>query len=273
MKPIITLLTDFGTKDPFVAEMKAVILSINPEVVIVDISHEVKKFDVKQGAFLLTCAYKYFPRGTVHVVVIDPGVGTERRGVVIRSRNYYFVGPDNGVLLMAALDDGIVEIYEIRNKRYTLELISTTFHGRDVFAPVAAYITKGIPLNEIGPKLNILDLVKPSYVEVKVYNGVIEGEVVYVDSFGNVITNIRSKHLKKLNIGYGELVHIEIPSKNLKLTLPLVPSYGYVKLGSDLCLVNSHDFFELATNQGNFSSKYGIDIGDKVLIKVMSRHQ
>jgi len=140
MRQVITLLTDFGTRDYFVASMKGVILSINPDAVVIDITHDVPSFNVLKAAFILWATYRYYPRGTVHVVVVDPGVGTSRRALAIRSRNYYFIGPDNGVLTMAAEDDGVVEVREISNRSVMLGEVSSTFHGRDIFAPAAAHI-------------------------------------------------------------------------------------------------------------------------------------
>jgi len=140
--PIVTLLTDFGLKDPYVAEMKAVILSICPEAWIVDVSHMVKKFDVRMGAFILAQAAPYFPAGTVHVAVVDPGVGTERRPIIVEAKRSFYVGPDNGVLMLSAKREGILHIYEIKNRKYMLQKISRTFHGRDVFSPVAAHLAR-----------------------------------------------------------------------------------------------------------------------------------
>jgi len=261
MRRIITLLTDFGLRDYFVAEMKGVILSINPNVEIVDISHDVEKFDVVQGAFLLVCAYKWFPKGTIHVVVVDPGVGTERKPIVIKTRNYYFVGPDNGVLSASAIKDGVEEVYEIE-VRETSE-VSTTFHGRDIFAPIAAYISLGKDLSSLGRKIDrfiILDLFK-----VSTFKGAIKGAVIHVDSFGNVITSIEREHLGKVNINYGDALEVLIG--NVNVNVKLLPAYGYVKPGELLAIVNSEGFLEIAANMSNAASRLGVGVGDEVVVR------
>ncbi len=266
MRPVITLLTDFGTRDPFVAEMKAVILSICPEATIVDISHDVEKFNIRHGAFVLACAYRYFPKRTIHVVVVDPGVGTERRPIVIKTRNYYFIGPDNGVLLLAADEDGIEEVREIKNPRYMLPQISTTFHGRDIFAPAAAYIARGVPLRDLGPELKPNQLNRPKFSTVEIRGNAIEGEVLHIDSFGNVITNIKAHHLDEIGIRYGMRLLVKLPDLGIELEVPFVKSYGYVDVGKELSLIDSHDFLELAINQGSFCSRYGVRVGMRVII-------
>lgn len=261
MRRIITLLTDFGLHDYFVAEMKGVILSINPNVEIVDISHSIEKFNIVQGAFLLVCAYKWFPRGTIHVVVIDPGVGTKRKPIVIKTRNYYFVGPDNGVLSASAIKDGVEEVYEIEARE--AKEISKTFHGRDIFAPTAAYISLGEDLSSLGKRIDrfvVLDLFKVSIVE-----GMIKGAVIYIDSFGNVITSIEKEHLSKVNINYGDTLDIVIG--NISISVKLLPTYGYVKPGKLLAIINSEGFLEIAANMSNAASRLRVKVGDDVIIR------
>ncbi len=266
MRRIITLLTDFGTKDYFVAEMKAVILSINPNVEIVDITHEVEKYNILNASFILACAYKWFPKGTVHVVVVDPGVGTKRRAIVVESKNYYFVGPDNGVLMMASLRDGIKRVVEITNKKYMLERISTTFHGRDIFAPVAAYISKGVDLSDIGREIN--DYIVPEFVEPQIVDKrTIIGKIIHIDSFGNLITNIDRSILDKLNVSYGH--HLEVRLRNKVIRVPFLPSYGYVKKGEFLALIDSEDFLEIAVNQGNASKILNAKINDTIEVQIV----
>ena len=162
---MITLTSDFGLKDPYVAEMKGVILTINPNATIIDITHDVEKFDIRMGAFMLASAAPYFPKGTVHLAVVDPGVGTERRAILVQTKQGFFVGPDNGVLMLAAKNQGIEHIYELSNPKFMLPKVSATFHGRDIFAPAAAYLDIGVKPAEFGPE--ITDAVMPEFVHVK----------------------------------------------------------------------------------------------------------
>ncbi len=186
---VITLLSDFGTEDNSVAVVKGVILGVNPEVQIVDISHSVSPFDIAMGAELLAMAYHYFPRGTIHVAVVDPGVGGDRRGILVATENYYFVGPDNGIFSHVYEDPAFLWVRDLRAVDFFLEKVSSTFHGRDVFAPVAGYLSAGEAPKDFGPIIvNPVKLaVAGSHVRP---GGSIEGEVVYVDHFGNLITNI-----------------------------------------------------------------------------------
>lgn len=153
-RPIITLTTDFGLKDPYVAEMKAVILSISPEATIVDVSHEIEKFNTKMGAYILACVSPFFPKGTIHLTIVDPGVGTSRQPIMLQTRHSFFIGPDNGVLTLAARKDGIIEIRKISNPKLIMRNASNTFHGRDVFAPAAAYLANETPVKDFGPRIS-----------------------------------------------------------------------------------------------------------------------
>ncbi len=264
---VITLLTDFGTKDYFVPSMKGVILSINPGAVIVDITHDVPKFNVFKAAFILYSCYKYFPKGTIHVVVVDPGVGTKRRAIAIRTRNYIFIGPDNGVLMLAAEDDGIVEVREISNKEYMLGSISTTFHGRDIFAPAAAHLSLGKPFEDLGPELKVDDLVKLPIEKPKVVDNVLVGHIVYIDSFGNAMTNITGEVIREFGLSYGDEVYVNIPDARVELRMKFLPSYGHAKKGEVLCLINSENLFELAINQGSFAETFKVREGYKVEVR------
>ncbi|RLF24401.1 MAG: hypothetical protein DRN15_03170 [Thermoprotei archaeon] len=266
--PVITLLTDFGTRDPYVAAMKGVILSICPEARIVDLTHDIEKHDIRQAAFVLLSCYKYFPRGTIHVVVVDPGVGTRRRAVVIKTRRYFFVGPDNGVLQPAACDDNIVECREISNTLLMRSSISRTFHGRDVFAPVAAYIAKGVPLRFIGPEVEPETLVKLYTPTARVEMRSIEGRVIYIDSFGNVVTNIDANTLRKIGVHYGDIVGISVGRRHI--VVKLCRTYGEVGKGELLALIDSFNYLEIAVNQGKASEILGARIGDRVRV---TRHE
>ncbi|MEM3726858.1 MAG: SAM-dependent chlorinase/fluorinase, partial [Candidatus Bathyarchaeia archaeon] len=184
---IIALLTDFGLKDHYVSQIKGVILSINENVKIIDITHEIEKYNVLAGAFILYLASKFFPKGTIYVAVIDPEVGSERKPLLVDAKGDFFIGPDNGLLMLAAKEKGITAVYQLSNIKYFREEISSTFHGRDIFAPVAAYLSLGIPPKEFGKQITNYRV--PSFIEAKVEKNKILCEVIYVDSFGNIITN------------------------------------------------------------------------------------
>jgi len=253
-KPVISLVSDFGSRDPYVAEMKAVILNIYENAQIVDISHEIDKFDVRMGAFLLASAAPHFPKGTVHVAIVDPGVGTMRRPIIVETEKNLFVGPDNGVLMLAAEKEGIKHVYMISNKKFMLQKVSSTFHGRDVFAPVAAYLAKGHSPTEIG--FEISDYIIPEFAKPTVKARTLIGKVLYVDSFGNVFTNISTKHLDKINAKVGDSLLIKLNEKTLRLKY--CTAYGEVNANELLTVVGGHGFIEISANQSNASQRLNI---------------
>jgi len=261
-KPIITLLTDFGLRDSYVAEMKAVILSICPEANIIDISHEVRKYDIRMGAYLLARASRYFPNGTIHLAIVDPGVGSERRAIIVESQRAYYVGPDNGILMMAAEIDGIKHVYQITNKKYMLKTISRTFHGRDIFSPVAAHLARGIPPKEFGPEIK--NPIKPSYTKPKTINKTIEGEIIHIDDFGNIITNITIENLKEIGITEGDIINVKIGEKTMKLKL--CTSYTEIPPNQPLTIIGSGETLEISINQGNAAKTLQTNVGDKVIL-------
>lgn len=262
-QPIITLLSDFGLKDPYIAEMKAVILTLCPEAKIVDISHEIYKFDIHMGAFLLASAAEYFPDGTVHVAVVDPGVGTRRRPIVVETKRSFFVGPDNGVLMLAASKGGLEHVYTIENPQYMRLKISKTFHGRDVFAPVAAHIAKRCAIFEFGKEIE--DYVMPAFAEPRLKGRVMFGEVLHVDDFGNIVTNISPEFLEKLGVHENKSFKVEIGEGTV--TLKLSSAYGDVSLGESLAIIGSHDFLEISVNQGNAARRFKVKNGDSVSVQ------
>jgi len=271
MKPsgVITLTTDFGLKDPYVGEMKGVILSINPYAKIVDITHEVAKFSVREASFVLAASYSYFPRGTAHVVVVDPGVGSERKAIAVRTKNYYFVGPDNGVLMLAAEEDGVESVVEIEPGKYTRESISHTFHGRDVFAPAAAHISLGVPLEELGRGLS--EWVRPSYAKPVVEEGAVRCEVVYVDSFGNVILNVRETDLQRCGVGLG--ARLSVRFKGIAIEVPFCRTFSDVNEGEALLYVGGHGFLELGIREGSASSSLGLELGDRIELQLKQEEE
>jgi hypothetical protein len=259
---IISLLSDFGLKDPYVAEMKAVILSICPEARIVDISHEIEKFNIRMGAFVLASAAPYFPKGTIHVAVVDPGVGTKRRPILVATKRAFYVGPDNGLLMLSAQRQGISHVYHVTNKQFMLPRVSRTFHGRDIFAPTAAHLAKGHAPSESGPEIN--DYVFPRFAEPSLKKKVLFGEILHIDDFGNVITNVSLKELEKMGIKEGDMLRVKL--KEDAITLKLCVAYGEVKAKQPLAIIGSHSFLEISVNQGDASKRFKAKIGDSVQI-------
>ncbi len=207
-KKIISLITDFGLKDPFVGIMKGVMLNINPDLVFVDISHEIQPYNILEAALTLKLAYRYFPKETIHLVVVDPGVGGERLPLAASTADYFFVGPDNGVLSLALEDAGEEKkVIELSERGYFNEVISSTFQGRDIFAPAAAWLSGDVALLEMGPLVS--DFHKISLPKVKIcHGGVLRGEIIYSDHFGNLITNIGKSDLEKLGKELGQTVDL-----------------------------------------------------------------
>jgi len=263
-RPIISLLSDFGLKDPYVAEMKAVILSICQDASIIDISHEIEKFNIRMGAFILAQAARCFPEGTIHVAVVDPGVGTTRRPIIVETERSLYVGPDNGLLILAAENEGIRHVYEITNRKYMLKRISRTFHGRDIFSPAAAYLAKGVEPSKFGPIIQ--DPVKPSFSAPKIREDAIMGEVIHIDGFGNVITNISEENLKAAGISEGNEISIQLNDEELKLKL--CSSYGEVARNRLLSIIGGTGFLEISVNQGSASEFLGVKAGAPVILRL-----
>jgi len=260
--PIITLLSDFGLKDPYVAELKAVILSIHPEARVVDVSHEIEKFNVRMGAFVLASAAPYFPEGTVHVAVVDPGVGTKRRPIVVETKRAFYVGPDNGLLMLAAEREGIRHVHVPSNSRFMLPRVSKTFHGRDIFAPAAAHLARGCKPSDFGSEIR--DWVVPRFAKPRLTKGTLVGEVLHIDDFGNLVTNISRAEFEKTGIREGAVFRFRLRDRATKLKF--CSTYGEVPVGKSLALIGSHDFLEISTNQGSAFKKFGARAGDTVAV-------
>jgi S-adenosylmethionine hydrolase len=256
----ITFLSDFGTKGVYVAQMKGVVSSIS-DAQLIDLSHEVSAQNVREGAFLLWVAAPFFPAGTIHVGVVDPGVGTERKGLIVTTKKQVFVGPDNGLLMPAAHLFGEVVVYEIINPRYMIHPLSRTFHGRDIFAPVAAYIARGVPFAEIGSKTtHFVDLRFPLGEN---QGDRIVGKVLYVDRFGNLITNIPQDILPQVDAGKTMTL---LSGDRRWEQVRFVSSYGFVKPGELLGTVGSSHFLEISMNQGDASKKLGLLVDAEVSV-------
>jgi len=257
---IISLLSDFGLRDPYVAEMKAVILRICPEARIVDIAHEIEKFNIRMGAFVLASAVSYFTKGTIHMAVVDPGVGTKRRPILVVTKRAFYVGPDNGLLMLSAQIQGIRHVYHVKNKQFMLPQVSRTFHGRDIFAPTAAHLAKGHAPSESGPEIN--DYIVPRFAKPSLRQKVLFGEVLHIDDFGNAVTNVSTKDLKKIGIKEGDMIYVKLDEDII--TLKLCRAYGEVKAKQPLAIIGSHSFLEISVNQGNAARKFKVKIGETV---------
>jgi S-adenosyl-L-methionine hydrolase (adenosine-forming) len=251
---IITLTTDFGTRDWFVGSMKGVILGVNPQITIVDITHEIPAGDIRAGAFALAASCRCFPRLTVHVVVVDPGVGSSRAAIVVRTTDYFFVGPDNGVMSLALSQENVLEIRRIENETFLRQPVSGTFHGRDVFAPVAARLTQGVMLDAIGGKLP--DYVRLEWVQPKAVGGLLRGEIIHIDRFGNCITNIGAAVKVTGKVRVAGTVECEFRR-----------AYSEVAPNQPVALIGSTGFLEIAVNGGHAAQLLGLKIGDPVELK------
>lgn len=240
--------------------MKAIILNICPEVNIVDVSHGVAKFDVRMGAYMLASAAPYFSKGTIHVAVVDPGVGTARRGLIVQTKQDFFVGPDNGVLVLAAEKQGIVGVREIVNTKLMLPQVSSTFHGRDMFAPAAAHLANGVSPADFGE--NVRDIVKPDFTKVKSSKNKLTGEVLHVDGFGNIVTNVSGEVFASFKAG--ESVCVNINRRNVKVKF--VKTYAEAQPKEALILVGSQGFVEIAVNLGSAAEALRAKPGDKVAL-------
>jgi S-adenosyl-L-methionine hydrolase (adenosine-forming) len=255
----ITLTTDFGTRDWFIGAMKGVVLGINPRAVTVDLTHEIPPGDIRAGAFTLMAGYDCFPKGTVHVVVVDPGVGSQRRAIAAQTANYLFVGPDNGVLSWALAREKIKAIRLLENPKYFLGTISHTFHGRDIFAPTAAHLSCGVSLKQFGRKLN--DVVRFPWPKPTKQRNEIRGEIVYIDRFGNAITNLQAGLIpngRKIICG-------AIGKQKVRCALALF--YGAVPANSPVAVMGSSGFLEIAVNGGSAARQFGLTIGDAVIVR------
>jgi len=256
-QPLVSLLSDFGLVDPFVAEMKAVILSVCPEVRIVDISHDVDRFSIMMGAFLLFEAAPYFPKGTVHVAVVDPGVGGSRRAIAIRTRRGIYVGPDNGLLIPAAQSDGVMDVFELTNRLMMGSEVSSTFHGRDIFAPAAAHLACGQLPEDCGPR--ITDYVTSPYGDPVFGKGMVTCEVLHVDRFGNVITNLRQAHPSEQGIVLGDKILFYVGRR--RFSSRLVRTFSDLREGEVGAIFGSHGFLEIVAREKSAAEKLRLKRG------------
>jgi S-adenosyl-L-methionine hydrolase (adenosine-forming) len=257
---VITLLSDFG--DVYPASMKGVILGIDPVANIVDITHSIPRHDIRAGAFVLMTTAKYYPSGTVHIAVVDPGVGTKRRAIALRAesregKTQFFIGPDNGLLIPAAKSIGKIKVYEISNRALFRENISHTFHGRDIFAPTGGYISKGLGIEKVGERINDFNVL--DFGAGKKIKNSLKGEVIYIDMFGNIITNFFGK---SVDFQSGDELMVE------KRKLIFSSSYGFCEEGHPLALIGSHGYLEIAVNMGSAAKMFCKKQGDEIKIRI-----
>lgn len=258
---IITLTTDYGLNDHLVGALKGVILKINPDATIVDITHNVAPFDLLDGALAIGSAYSYFPPRTIHVVVVDPGVGTDRRPLLVTAENQYYVAPDNGVLSMIFEREENVVVRHVTAEHYYLQPVSRTFHGRDIFAPVAAWLSKGWQTNSMGEE--VTDYKKFAMPKPKTADGVVKGIVLRVDAFGNLITNFRTEDLPESATSNGE-VKFQVGTHTVSR---MVPTFASGNAGEPVAYVGSSGFVEIAVNKGNASRTLSIGRGTAVVLE------
>jgi len=277
--PLVTLTTDFGTGDSYVGTMKGVILNIAPDVRLVDITHHIAPQNVRQAAYALYTAYPFFPPHTVHLVVVDPGVGSARRPIALHAAGGAFVGPDNGVFSYVMARETVEAIVELADPRYRLPQVSHTFHGRDVFAPAAAHLAAGVPITALGPPAR--DPVTFPLPRLEIATGAITGEVLHADHFGNVVTSIgrlawsgdalsldpafRGTESKEQMRFKADEATIVVGGREV---VGVRRTYAAVEPGETLALVGSEGYLEIAVREGSAARRLGLRPGDAVTVRI-----
>ncbi|HVP77139.1 MAG TPA: SAM-dependent chlorinase/fluorinase [Thermodesulfobacteriota bacterium] len=257
--PVITLLTDFGTKDHYVASMKGVILKINPRCRLIDITHEVSPHDIREGAFILANAYSYFPEGTIHLSVVDPGVGGTRKPILLVTPNYCFVGPDNGLFTIVAQKERVKQIIALDEQKYHLSKVSATFHGRDIFAPAAGHLSLGVHPGAFGHEIESLSGLK--FEGPFIREGKLLGGILHIDTFGNLVSNIDEEGLFRF-----ARKHPFVIRAGGKTIRGLKRGYWEGKKGELIALLGSGGFLEISVREGNAQRALKAKRGDPVEI-------
>ncbi len=250
---IITLLTDFGTADPYVSAMKGIALSINPAVQLVDITHEVTPHDVAEAGYVLAMSFGYYPRGTVHLVVVDPGVGSARRILAAEVEGQVLMAPDNGLLTMVLATSPPTRLVRVSNSDYFHHPVSMTFHGRDIFAPVAAHLTLGVDLGEMGPAAEEYERLEAATATVS--RSAIDGQVIHVDRFGNLVTNITREDIHALHGEQTTALRVHVAAEEIS---GVSRTYAEVGLGALLAVIGSTGLLEISTNRGSAADVLGV---------------
>ncbi len=255
--PVLTLLTDFGLQDGYVGVMKGVILQIDPTIQIIDLTHQIPPQDIAAARFNLMNAYSYFPKGTVHVAVVDPGVGGSRRAIAVELEQCFLVGPDNGLFSGVLSQVAPKAVVELTNSLYwRTSKPSSTFHGRDIFAPVGAHLAQGVALSELGRGLNPKSLVQLPLATCSRTEDRIRGCIQYIDRFGNLVTNISGGDIS------GKRWSVEIAQSRIAGRY----TYGEVASGELLALVGSHGWLEIALNRGSAQAQLNLRVGDRLMV-------
>ncbi|HEY3130170.1 MAG TPA: SAM-dependent chlorinase/fluorinase [Acidobacteriota bacterium] len=258
MRPVISLISDFGLREYFVGAMKGAILSVNPDLDIIDISHQVSSHDILEAAFTLRCAYEAFPPRTIHLVVVDPGVGSKRRPLIVATENYYFVGPDNGVFSLIYESESVGRVISITAEHYFRRPVSQTFHGRDVFGPVAAWLSRGIEIAKFGEEIKDYVRLTPPKLK-KTADRVVQGMVLHIDKFGNLITNIAATELEKIgNPGKFSVGGKEVPR--------VVNNYAEANPGEPFAVIGSAGFYEIGVQKNSAAKLMQVQRGAEVLV-------
>ena len=259
--PIVTLLTDFGLRDEYVSVMKGVILKHAREAQIVDISHLIHPQDIGTAAHILARSYRYFPEQSIHLVIVDPGVGSDRAILAVAADGHYFVGPDNGIFTF--LFDGTKDltIHRINISSLRVSTISSTFHGRDIMAPVAGQLAIGLDISELGPQIDAGKCHRLALPVCTRLAGTLHGEIIHIDTFGNLCTNIRKQDIE--DFSPYDKISIQVANN---LIVPLLASYPAQEKGKALALFDSHDYLEIAVCQGNAAQKLHLELGAKITV-------
>lgn len=257
----VALITDFGDRDAYSGIMKGIMLDINPVIKMVDITHKVSPGDIFEAAFILSHSYFYFPPGTIFLAIVDPGVGSSRKAIAVQTESYYFIGPDNGILSPAVRRDKIMKIVELSDKKYRLTPRTGTFDGRDIFAPAAGFLSKKIPLDNLGPELRYM--IDIEFPKPAVKTDTIDGEVIHVDSFGNLITNINKDLFTKFLDGRGFAARI----KNRKVTR-IYDFYARAEENKPFLIKGSFNLMEISLKDKSAAEYFNLTGRENVKVKI-----
>jgi S-adenosyl-L-methionine hydrolase (adenosine-forming) len=261
-RPPIAIVTDFGYRDHYVGVMKGVIAKIAPDAPVIDITHGIPPQSIVAGAIALRESWRFFPPRTIFLAVVDPGVGTERAPIAIETRaGARFAGPDNGVLALAAHEAGIKRIVKLSSARHRLPAVSATFHGRDVFAPAAAWLWRGEPIGNLGPAIRSIRRVAIPQPIASARG--IRGEVIYADGFGNLVTNIGRAAVDRLAASFSGRISVRI---DRSAAMPIVEAYGYARTGVPLAAFGSMNLLEIAVRDGSAASRFKAGAGASVMV-------
>lgn len=263
---VITFISDFGIRDAYAGIMKGIVLTFNPNARLIDITHGIPPHDIINASFMLANAYEYFPPGTIHVAVVDPGVGGGRKNIAVLTENYFFVGPDNGIFTIVLSKEKVLEIREIKNSPFVMEKISNTFHGRDIFAPCAGNLSAGKNFSDVGPVINNIKYLE--YPKVNTMGNTLTGEIVSIDSFGNMITNIYEEAVRSFTGKQEFEIYFATERFNI-----IESHYNDVPIGKPLVLFGSSGYLEISMNGGSASSYFMTPLGSTVTIQLLSGDQ